>query len=295
MTFQIIGRPAFPKGREPFVQHRVATPGYFKAIGTDLRRGRLFNDRDDARGQRVLLINEMMARMFFPGQEPVGQRLKFDALPDETLEIIGVVADVKNDDLEERADPAVYAPYAQRPWPMMNLIVRANQAPALLASAVRGQVRALDRNALVSRVKPLRQMIDERASPKRMLTWMIGIFAAVAVALAGVGMYAVISYSVAQRAHEIGLRMALGALPRDIMKLVIRRGLKLTLIGMVIGLAGAFAMTRAMSFFLYGVTATDPPTFIGVSLLLAGVALLACWIPARRATNVDPMIALRSE
>jgi putative ABC transport system permease protein len=293
LIFQIVGQPAFPEGREPFTQHRVATPGYFAAIGTALRQGRLFTERDDAQAPPVVLVNEAMARRFFPGREPVGGRLKFGGGERETLEIVGVVADVKNDDLEERADPAVYVPYAQQPWGTMNLIVRAPQEPAHLAAAVRGEVRALDRHVPVSQVKTLRRMIDERASPKRVLTWTLGVFAAVALLLAAMGIYAVMSYAVSQRTPEIGLRLALGARGPDILWLVIRQGLRLTLTGVAIGLAGALALTRALSFFLYGVTATDPLTFTGAALLLAGVALVACWIPARRATRVDPMIALR--
>jgi putative ABC transport system permease protein len=292
-TFQIAGRPAFAKGREPFVQHRVATPGYFNAIGTALHRGRLFTERDDDKAVRVVLVNETMARMFFPGQEPIGERLRFDG--NETLEITGVVADVKNDDLEERADPTVYVPYTQAPWGTMNLIVHTNQEPTTLAAAVRNEVAALDRNLPVSRIKTLQQMLDERSSPKRLMTWTLGAFALVALLLAATGIYAVMSYVVAQRTHEIGVRMALGAGAADVLRLIVARGLKLTLLGLVIGLASALALTRALTYFLFGVTATDPLTFSSVALLLMVVALVACLVPARRATKVDPMVALRHE
>jgi putative ABC transport system permease protein len=231
--------------------------------------------------------------MFFPGQEALGERLQFGG--DETLEIVGVVADVKNDDLEERADPAVYVPYAQAPWRTMNLIVHTTQEPLVLARAVRGEVSALDRTLPVSRVKTLQQMIDERSSSKRVLTWTLGVFALAALLLAAVGIYAVMSYAVTQRTYEIGVRMALGARERDVLRLIVAQGLKLTLIGVIVGLAGALALTRALTFFLFGVTATDPLTFVAVALLLAGVALVACWIPARRAAKVDPLIALRCD
>lgn len=300
-TFQVVGQPPFPKGREPFVQHRVATPGYFNAIGTALRKGRLFTEQDDARGARVVLVNETFARRFLPDIDPVGERLKIG--PDDshnhdekaTLEIIGVVADVKNDDVEEQADPGLYVPYAQEPWGTMNLIIHTRLDPTAIAGSVRSEVRALDRNLPVSQVKTLRRMIDERISPKRVMTWVLGVFAAAALLLAAVGIYAVMSYAVSQRTHEIGVRLALGAQARDVLTLVIRQGLKLTLIGVAIGLASAFALTRALSFFLFGVTATDPLTFVGLSIVLASVALLACYIPARKAARVDPMIALRYE
>jgi putative ABC transport system permease protein len=294
-SFQIVGQPAFPKGRQPIIHHRVATPGYFHAAGMALQKGRWFTELDDAQAPPALLINETAARRFFPGRDPVGERLKFGDGERDTSEIIGVVADVKNEDLEERADPTAYAPFAQKPGRQMNLILHTRQDPTPLASAVRSEVRELDRGVPVSQVKALSRMIDERLSSKRLLTWVIGAFAAAALLLAAVGLYAVISYVVAQRTHEIGVRMALGAESRDILKLVIRQGLKLTLIGVSLGLTGAFALTRAMSFFLFGVTATDPLTFTGASLLLGIVAIIACWVPARRATKVDPLIALRCE
>ena len=295
MTFQVLGQPPFPKGREPYVQHRIATPGYFNAIGTALRKGRLFTEQDNAQATPVVLINETFARRFLPDREPIGERLKLANDEKKNLEIVGVVADVKNDDVEEQPDPGVYVPYAQQPWSTMNLIVHTTHEPALVAGSVRSEVRALDRNVPVSNVKPLMRMIDERISSKRVMTWVLGVFAGAALLLAAVGIYAVMSCAVAQRTHEIGVRMALGAQTRDVLALVIRQGLKLTLIGVAIGLAGAFALTRALTYFLFGVTATDPVTFVGLSLLLASIALLACYIPARKAARVDPMVALRYE
>ncbi len=294
-TLQIVGAPPFPLDREPLVEHRVATPNYFNAIGTALRKGRLFTEQDNAQALPVVLINETVAKRFFPTREPIGERLKFGASDRETVEIIGIVADVKNDDLEERADPTVYIPFAQQPRPTMNLIIHAHQEPTRLAAAVRSEVRALDRNLPVSQIKTLNRMIDERRSSKRLMTVMLAIFAAAALALAAVGIYAVMFYATTQRTHEIGIRLALGAQRRDILKLVIGQGLKLTLIGVSLGLVCALAATRAMSFFLYGVTATDPLTFIGVALLFAVVALAACWLPARRATQIDPLTALRHD
>jgi putative ABC transport system permease protein len=294
-NFQIIGRTPFPQGQEPDTQMRVATPDYFEAIGTALRRGRLFNPQDDANAARVVLINEAFAKRFLPGQEPIGQRLNFGGGEKETPEIIGVVADVKNDDLDEAVDPIAYLPYAQNVWWSMNLVVRATQDPTRLASAVRSEVQALDPNLPVSNIKPVRQMIDERISPKRLMTYILGVFALIALLLASVGIYGVMSYAVTQRTREIGVRMALGAQAVDVLKLVIKNGMTMALVGVAIGLAGAYALTRLLANLLFKVTPTDVVTFAAVSISLIVVALIACYVPARRATKVDPLVALRYE
>ncbi|HVS81909.1 MAG TPA: ABC transporter permease [Pyrinomonadaceae bacterium] len=294
-TFQIIGRPPFPQGQEPDAQVRVTTPDYFDAIGTALRRGRLFNAQDDANAARVVLINEAFAKKFLTGQEPIGQRLNFGGGEKETQEIIGVVADVKNDDLDEAVDSIAYSPYAQNAWSTMSLVIRGTQDSTRLASAVRSEVQALDPNLPVSNIKPVRQMIDERISPKRLMTYVLGVFALIALLLASVGIYGVMSYAVTQRTQEIGVRMALGAQAVDVLKLVVKNGMMLTLVGVAIGLAGAFALTRLLANLLFKVAPTDVVTFAAVSMSLIVVALLACYIPARRATKVDPLVALRYE
>jgi len=293
--FRIVGRAPFPKGQEPYVEFRVATPGYFNAIGTALRQGRLFTDHDDAMAARVVLINETFARKFFRGQQPIGQRLDFGASGKETQEIIGVVADVKNDDLDEQADPSVYFPYAQNAWLTMNIVIHASQDPGRLASAVRSEVHALDPNLPIYNVKTVVQMIDERVSPKRLMTYIFAVFALIALVLAAVGIYGVMSYAVTQRTQEIGIRMALGAQAVEVLKLVVRNGMKLAVIGVVIGLPGAFALTRLLANFLFRVTPTDAATFAAVSICLIVVALFACYVPARRATKIDPLAALRYE
>src|SRR6266446_5683199 len=291
--FQIVGRPTFPKGQEPYAQQRVATPGYFEAIGTALRRGRTFTDQDDAHAARVVLINETFARRFFGGQQPIGQRLDLGDTQEALWEIVGVVADVKNDDLDERPDPTIYLPHAQNVWLTMHIVIRATQDPTRLLSALRSEVHSLDPNLPVYNVKTLTGMIDERISPKRLMTYILAVFALIALLLAAIGIYGVMSYAVTQRTQEIGIRMALGAQATDVLKLVVSNGMMLALIGVVIGLPCAFGLTRLLANFLFGVAPTDAATFAAVSLCLIVVALLACYVPARRATKVDPLVALR--
>ena len=260
-TFQIVGQPPFAKDREPYTEVRVATPGYFDSIGTSLRRGRLFNEQDDGKAAPVVLVNETFARKFLSGLQPIGQRIDFGGGEKEVREIIGVVADVKNDDFDEQPDPSIYLPYAQNPILTMSLVIRATQDPTQLASAVRSEVSALDPSLPVSNVKTVSQMIDERISAKRLMTYILAVFALSALLLASVGIYGVMSYAVTQRTQEIGIRMALGARAADVLKLVVRNGMSLALIGVAIGLAGAFALTRLLANLLFHVTPTDTVTF----------------------------------
>ena len=288
-----VGQTVYSKDKQPLTNFNSATPEYFEAVGTPLRKGRVFTEADRADAPRVALVNEAFVSRFIRQQEPIGQQFKIDE--GKPFEIVGVVANVMNDDFDNIAEPGMFVPYAQEPWRSVVLVIRASADPTQLASAVRSEVSAIDKTPPVFNIKTLEQAIDERLSPKRLATFLIGLFAILALVLAAVGIYAVMSYAVSQRSHEIGIRMALGAQPRDIFKLVVGQGLMMTMIGLMIGLALAFVMTRAMAKILYGVTASDPVTFMGVSLLLASVALLACYIPARRATRVDPMIVLRYE
>ncbi len=294
-TFQIVGQPRFRKGEEPDVEVRVATPGYFDAIGTKLHSGRLFTEQDDAKATKVVLVNETFAQRFVPGPQPIGQRLIPGGSEKDVLEIIGVVADVKNDDLDERPDPSMYLPYAQNVYLTMNLVIRTTRDPIPLASAVRSEARSLDPVLPVSNVKTVSQMIYERSSPKRLMTYIFAVFALCALLLAAVGIYGVMSYAVTQRTQEIGIRMALGAQAADVLKLVVQNGMSLALIGVGFGLIGAFALTRLLASLLFHVTSTDAVTFAGVSTCLIVVALVACYVPARRATKVDPLVALRDE
>ena len=295
--FTIVGAPPVEKGKEPYTNFRVVTPGYFGAIGMPLKRGRDFNAQDNEKASDVVIVDEAFARLRFPNQEPIGRRIMLKIAPDKPdkpLEIVGVVGDVKNK-LDEIAEPHIYMAYAQFPFSSMGIVMRTAAEPTAITHAVRGSVMDLDPTLPISGLKTVEQLVHERSTPKRIMTAMMGVFAVFALLMAGAGLYAVMAYAVSRRTHEIGVRLALGARPRDIMRMITRQGMKLTLAGLAFGLAGALALTRVMSRILFGVSALDPLTFILVSLLFIGVALLACWIPARRAMRVDPMIALRCE
>ncbi|MEK6286924.1 MAG: ABC transporter permease [Acidobacteriota bacterium] len=288
-----IGQTVFPQGKQPNVLYTPVTPGYFEAIGTRLIKGRNLTSQDRGDSPRVALVNEAFVNEFLPGQDPIGQQFAQPRGP--AVSIIGVTANVMNADFDDKLEAQIYAPYTQEVWRSISLVIRSASDPAQLTSAVRGEVSALDKTLPVFNVQPMEQVIAFRMSPKRLASSMMAVFALLALVLAGVGIYAVMSYAVSQRTHEIGIRIALGAQARDIFRLVITQGLTLTLIGIVIGLAGAFAMTRAMAQILYGVTSTDPLTFVGISVLLGTVAMVACYVPTRKATKVDPMVALRCE
>lgn len=293
-AFTIEGRPAPAPGEVPEANFRVVSPDYFQAIGIPLLRGRHFTEGDTPEAPGVIIINEALARRFWPNEDPLGHRMKLEGEEGWRL-IVGVVRDVKHWGLDQAAEPEMYVPYLQRPWRFMILVVRTVSDPVNLAGAVREQVWAVDKDQPVAEMKTMEQLLEESVSQPHFSTFLLGVFAALGVILAAVGVYGVISYSVIQRTHEIGIRMALGAQPKDILRLVLGQGLKLTVVGIGIGLLGAFAVTRFLRSLLYGISPTDPMTFAGASLLLGGVALAACYIPARRAMRVDPMLALRYE
>jgi putative ABC transport system permease protein len=295
LGFMIEGRPPYPAGSEPDTNYYSVTPGYFKAMGIPLLRGRLFTERDAKDATRVVIINETMAKRFFPGEDPIGKRLHVTMGPLLYREIVGIVGDVKHYSLDQETKAQTYEPYAQQPFSGMTLVARTSGDPAGLSAAIRGEVLKIDKELPISNVRTLEQYLSTSIAQQRFSVLLLGIFAAVAMALACVGIYGVLSYSVAQRRREIGVRMALGAARRDVLRLVVGHAMLLTLIGVAIGLGAAFALTRVMSTLLFGVSATDPMTFVLIALLLVAVALLAALVPARRATKVDPMVALRCE
>src|ERR1041384_5474335 len=294
--FLIEGGPALALADRPEVGERTVTPGYFGAMRIPLHRGREFNSQDRDDTPRVVVVNEALARRFWPGEEAIGKRIGFKAAdPQVWHEIIGVVGDVKHSSLTIDPKPEVYFAYQQYPDRFMSLVVRASSEPSALATSIRDQILAVDPSQPVFDIKTMDERVSKSVAPTRFVMMMLGIFAALALILAAVGIYGVISYSVTQRTHEIGIRMALGAEARDVMRMVVRQGMTLALTGVVVGLVGAFALTRLMSGLLFGVSSTDTLTFGVTSLLLTGVALAACFVPARRATRVDAMIALRYE
>jgi putative ABC transport system permease protein len=293
-AFDIEKRP-FPEGKSPGADCRIVTANYFSALGIPLIKGRLFNERDDFNAPHVLLISDAMARKFFPNEDPLGQRLQL-GINGYTGEIVGVVADVKHVGLDAPANDEVYISYAQAPFAVdMNLIAKTTNDPLSNAGAVRREIREVDPQISVGQVRTMEAITKESIADARFRTLLLTIFGLVALVLAAVGIYGVISYSVSQRHKEIGIRMALGAQVKDVLGLVVSQGMKLTFLGIAIGLAGSFAITRVLKTLLFGVQPTDLATFAVVSFVLLIVALMASLLPARRATKVDPLIALRYE
>jgi putative ABC transport system permease protein len=274
----------------------VLTPDYFKTMRIPVKTGRAFTDRDTAETPPVVVVNESIAQRIFPGEDPIGKRIL--VWPDEKFarEIVGVVNDVKVRRLDEEMDYQIYVPHAQDPgWGVLSLAVRTKGNPQALTSPVRDAILSIDKNQPAYDIKTMADVFSASVANTRLVVLVFGVFSMFALLLASIGIYGVIAYSVAQRTHEIGIRLALGAQTREVLRMIITQGMVLALIRASLGLAGAFAVTRVMRGLLYGVSPTDPLIFISVSLLLTIVALLACYIPARRATKVDPMIALRYE
>ncbi|MDQ3816655.1 MAG: ABC transporter permease [Acidobacteriota bacterium] len=295
------------EGRQPEpgvkwnANHRQVSPGYFQAIGMTLKQGRLFTEQDNDRAMPVVIINETMARQYWPGENPVGKRFKMGGPNSDApwMTIVGVVADVKQMSADAPARPEMYMPVSQVPYYSLfaprDLVIRANTPPTGLVPAVRQAIHEVDPNEPVSDIRTMEEVLEQETSQQRVGMILLAVFAGLALLLASLGIYGVLSYFVVQHVPEIGVRMALGAQAGDVLKLIIGKGMRLVLAGVAIGLAGSFALTRLMKSLLFGVSAFDPLTFAAVAALLVLVALLACYLPARRATRVDPMVALRYE
>ena len=303
-SFAIVGRPKPEPGKQPQTMLYITSPDYLQAMGIRLVKGRFFTAQDTQKSSRVAVIDETFARQQFPDQEALGQYIAGDGKDNPDAEIVGVVSHVKHFGLDavERVQPQLYLPFNQAPnnmlpflAPRMNIIIRTMADPLNLTAAVRQQVQALDPNQPVYNVNTMERTLEESLVTQRLSMSLLAFLAALALILAAVGIYGVMSYTVTQRSHEIGIRMAIGAQQRDVFKMVIGRGMMLTLIGIVFGLLGAFGLTRLMATMLYGVEPTDPTTFVGIGILLAFVAFVACYMPGRRAAKVDPLVALRYE
>ena len=279
------------------VRYSSVAPGYFNVLKSQLRAGRDFDDHDDARSPSVAIVNEALARRYFPDSDPIGRRIVLGYLGRRMVrEIVGVAADIKQEELGSPTKPEMYVPYQQVPWFGAALVIRTASLDSLsLKKDLQQAIWEVDKDLPVSVPETVEHHLSYLVAEPRLYTLLLGVFAGVALILASVGIYGVMSYSVTERTHEIGIRMALGAGQRDVVGMIVRQGLMLSLTGVAIGVAVAFAMTRVLSSLLFGVSATDPVTFAVVSTILTGVALGACFVPAHRATKVDPMIALRYE
>ncbi|MFL6333871.1 MAG: ABC transporter permease [Pyrinomonadaceae bacterium] len=298
-SFNIAGRAPFAPGETHSARSYTVSPDYFRVLGVPLRRGRAFAESDGKNSNPVIVVNESFVSRFFPGQEPLGQHVILDGPDDKPLpprEVVGVVGNVRFQRFDDEERPEYYIPFEQAPTAVTQVVVRARSGDAAaLTSSVRAALKGVDPNLLIWRTETMDELVGQSVAPQRFNVALLGFFAALAMLLAAVGIYGVMSYTVTQRRHEIGIRMALGAGRGDVLRMVVRQGMLLTLLGLGLGLAGALALTRLMASLLYGVSATDPLVYAAVSLLLAAVALLACYVPARRATKVDPMVALRYE
>ena len=303
-SFAIVGRPKPEPGKQPQTMLYIPSPDYLPAMGIRLIKGRFFTTQDTQHSPRVAVIDETFARQQFPNEEPIGHYLAGDGKDNPDAEIVGVVAHVKHFglDAEERVQPQLYLPFNQAPGdllpmlsPRMSLIIRTTTDPLSVIAAVRREVQTLDPNQPVFNVSTMEKTLDQSLATERLSMALLAVLASLALILSAVGIYGVMSYTVTQRTHEIGIRMAIGAQRRDVFRMVIGRGMLLVLIGVALGLIGAFSLTRLMRTMLFGVAPTDPVTFVSIAALLTGVALVACYVPGRRATKVDPLVALRYE
>jgi putative ABC transport system permease protein len=291
-SFTIEGEPGVNPGNEPRAERRWVTPGYFAAMGIPIRRGRVFTSRDDTGQPRVVVINETLARQFFSTFDPVGQRLSVGGA---LRTVLGVVSDVKSSSLESDVRPQIYVPHAQWPWAGMTMVLNTEGQPLALASAVRNELKTLDALLPAAKMRTMQQVVSNAASSRRFNMALLAFFAVAALLLTMIGIYGVVAFLVGRRRREIGIRMALGARPGAVLRLILQQGMKPVAFGSAAGVAGSLAASRLVASQLYGVSSTDPLTLASIVALLLATALLACWLPARRAAKVDPMEALRYE
>jgi putative ABC transport system permease protein len=296
-AFSIVGDPPLPPGKSPTADYATVSPDYFRMMRIPLLRGRFFSDQDSPSSPKVAIISETLVRRYFPNQDPLGRQMRFGFPPNSNVsrEIVGIVGDVRDVALSRKPGPMMYVPFAQAPLYGGEVVVRSSLSASSVAVDIRQAVRSIDKNLPVTDIESLNDALGQSISQERFRTFLLGSFSAIALVLAAVGIFGVISYSASQRTHEIGIRIALGAGRRDVLRLILGQGTKLALSGLGIGVVAAFLLTRLMSSLLYSVSPTDPVTFASVTIILLSVALTACYIPARRAMRVDPMVALRHE
>jgi predicted permease len=283
-------------GEENIVQVRAVTPDLMQALGVPVMRGRGLATADGPESPPVAVLTEAAAQRFFPGEDAVGRRVSLTGPNDrQWVEVVGIVGDVRDSDLTQQVQPGIYLPHTQRPSRQMSLVLRTGTDPMRLVPAVRREVQGLDPDLPIFNARTLEQMVGESVSQPRFYMLLLAIFAATALALSAVGIFGVMSYMVAQRTREIGIRMALGAAPRAVLRMVVGGAVVLALLGVGLGLVGALAGSRLLAALLFGVSPTDPTTLASVAAILTGVAIAASYLPARRAVRVDPMVALRGE
>jgi predicted permease len=303
MPMQAANKPLVELARREGGFYKVVSPSYFSTLGIKPIKGRLLADTDTSSSPPVLVLNERMVKRFFPSEEPVGQRLliqkivpgKTELGADISWEVVGVIRDEKIGGPEDVQSAGVYVSNEQSPVYGVVLNIRASLNPLTLQTQITAAIRSVNKNQALSDIRSVDQIRDQAMGGRRLVSVLLGTFATVALILAGLGIYGVISYNVAQRTREMGIRAALGATERSLLRLILDRGVRLTLIGLAIGVAGAIGLTRLMATLLYGVGARDPVTMVSVGVILAGVAIAASYVPARRATRVDPVVALRYE
>jgi putative ABC transport system permease protein len=287
------GRPPFDRAHRPMAGVHAVNPGYFRSMGIPLLRGRELAASDVATSNPVVVVNQKLAEVVWPGQDPLGKHIEL--FGKKNLEVVGVVGNVLHNGLSEPVLPESYFAVSQNPWAYMSLAIRSRGDQTALFSAVRSIVAELDSELPVHDMRPMEQVVAETLATRRLTLWLVGAFAALALILSFVGIYGVMSYAVTERVHEIGVRTALGAQRQEIFLLFIGSGMRLAGIGLTLGAAVAFLATRAMTSLLFGVSASDPVTYLGIAAVLALAAFAACYVPARRALAVDPMVALRYE
>ncbi|MCA1657777.1 MAG: ABC transporter permease, partial [Verrucomicrobiaceae bacterium] len=295
LSFNIEGRPPIAPSDLPSLNYYAVTPDYFRAMGIRLVRGRVFTAQDDAKAPRVCVINETLARQFFPSEDPIGKRMNISTGPDTWREIVGIVGDIKQYGPDQTTTSQAYEPYAQESYWAINVVIRTKGSPAALLGALRPAVYAVDKDQPVGAIRPLEEIVADTIARQRFAMLLLTVFSSVALVIAAVGIYGVMAYNVVQRTGEFGIRMALGAQQGDVLRLVLTQGGKLIGLGLLIGLAATLAASRAMGSMLFNTSAYDPLTLASITVLLAAVALIACFFPANRATKVNPIEALRSE